>query len=44
MKAKDDIAEGLSEYGVVSARRIKSRNKRTGVLEPTHNIILTVRE
>ena len=37
----DDIAEGLSEYGVVSARRIKSRNKRTGVLEPTHNIILT---
>ena len=37
----DEIADGLSDFGVVMARRIKSRNKRTGTLEPTHNIILT---
>ena len=35
----EDIAEGLSDAGVVSARRIRS--KRAGVLTPTHNIILT---
>ena len=37
--SEDDIAEGLSAFGVVSARRIKSR--RGGVMIPTHNIILT---
>ena len=37
--SEDDIADGLSAFGVVSARRIKSR--RAGVLMPTHNIILT---
>ena len=35
----EDIAEGLSDVGVTSARRIRSR--RAGVLTPTHNIILT---
>ena len=35
----EDIAEGLSDAGVVSARRIRS--KRAGVLSPTHSIILT---
>ena len=34
-----DIEEGLSEYGVVSARRIRSR--RAGASIPTHNILLT---
>ena len=35
----NDIAEGLSDYGVVSARRIISR--RAGTPVATHNIILT---
>ena len=35
----EDIAEGLSDYGVVSARRIKSRRAGTPVV--THNVILT---
>ena len=35
----EDIAEGLSDYGVVSARRIKSR--RAGTPVATHNVILT---
>ena len=35
----DDIAEGLSDYEVVSARRIISR--RAGTPVATHNIILT---
>ena len=35
----DDIAEGLSDYGVVSARQIISR--RAGTPVATHNIILT---
>ena len=35
----DDIADGLSAFGVVSARRIMSR--RGGVVMPSHNIILT---
>ena len=34
-----DIEEGLSEFGVLSARRIHSR--RAGVSIPTHNIMLT---
>ena len=35
----DDIAEGLSDFGVVAARRIRSR--KAGVTSPTHNVILT---
>ena len=35
----EDIAEGLSDFGVVAARRIRSR--KAGALIPTHNIILT---
>ena len=35
----EDIEDGLAEFGVIAARRIKS--KRNGVLVPTHNIILT---
>ena len=35
----DEIADGLSDFGVISARRIKSR--KAGVMLPTHNIILT---
>ena len=38
----EDIADGLSAFGVVAARRIKSR--KAGVLVPTHNIILTFRQ
>ena len=35
----EDITDGLSAFGVVSARRIKS--KKNGVLVPTHSVILT---
>ena len=35
----EDIEDGLEEFGVIAARRIKA--KRKGVLAPTHNIILT---
>ena len=35
----EDIEDGLEEFGVIAARRIKA--KRNGVLAPTHNIILT---
>ena len=35
----DEIADGLSDFGVVTARRIRSR--KAGVSVPTHNIILT---
>ena len=35
----EDITDGLSAFGVVSARRIKTR--KNGVLVPTHSVILT---
>ena len=35
----DEIAEGLSQFGVSAARRIYA--KRSGALAPTHSIILT---
>ena len=35
----DEIADGLSEFGVISARRILTR--KAGVLVPTHSVILT---
>ena len=37
----DEVVDGLSGFGVVSARRMKFRDKKTGVLAPTNNIILT---
>ena len=37
--SNDDITDGLSDFGVVSARRIVSR--KSGVVLPKHSIILT---
>ena len=36
----EEIEDGLADFGVIAARRIKSK-RRDGTLTPTHNIILS---